>query len=123
MKDGLRIEDPLKLPLLTFIDCLNSLCNDRKVKTNGHIIIKLTNFSDKCRIFAVLSLRLYNQDRRLLNQSAMYITEHLSQEFQLERKRLLPLSKEARRRNRKTFWKAENSHYALCVNDVKVENK
>jgi len=31
------------------------------------------------------------------------------------------LFKEARRLYKKTFWRAENGHYALYVNNIKVE--
>ena len=77
---------------------------------------------DKRRIFTNLhNLKPYNQQRRLSQQSAVYVTEHLPKQFQEERKQLLPRFKEAKRLSKKTFWKAEDGHYALYIDNIKVK--
>ena len=53
---------------------------------------------DKRQIFRNLqNLKPFNQQRRLSQQSAIYVTEHLPKQFQEERKQLLPRFKEAKR--------------------------
>ena len=49
-----------------------------------------------------------------------YITEHFPKQFQQERKALLPQFKEAKSMKKKVSWRAENCHYSLYVNNVKV---
>ena len=49
---------------------------------------------DKRRIFRNLhNLKPYNQQRRLFQQSAVYVTEHLPKQFQEKRKQLCQVSK------------------------------
>ena len=51
MKNGLCVEDPFKITLVDFYRLPQyPVHNDRKVKINRSIIIKLTNSSDKCRM-------------------------------------------------------------------------
>ena len=52
---------------------------------------------------------------------AVYVTEHLPKQFQEERKQLLPRFKEAKRLSKKTFWKAEDGHYALYIDNIMVK--
>ena len=57
-----------------------------KTRQNRPIIKKLTNATDKGRIFAGLkNLKAYNEARRKLNQGSTYVTEHLPKKFQDER--------------------------------------
>ena len=86
------------------------------------IIIKLTNASDRRKIYYnVKNLKAFNQERRMNKQSSVSITEHLPKQFQQERKLLLPLFKEAKRRKQKAVRKVENGHYLLYVDGLKVD--
>ena len=53
--------------------------------------------------------------------SHIFITEHLPKKFQEQRKRLLLVFKDAKRRQQKTYWKAIDGNYVLFVNGKKVE--
>ena len=55
-----------------------------------------------------ITFKPYNQKRRLFQQNAVYVTQHLSKLFQEERKQLLPRFKEAKRLSKKIFWMAED---------------
>ena len=123
MKAGLQIKHPTEIALA---DChrlpQGTTFNNRKEKLTRPIIIKLINAMDKRRIFTNLhNLKPYNQQRRLSQQSAVYVTEHLPKQFQEERKQLLPRFKEAKRLSKKTFWNAEDGHYALYIDNIKVK--
>jgi len=50
-----------------------------------------------------------------------YVTEHLPQQFQDERGLLLPAFKKAREENKKTSWRTVNGHYALFIDNVRVD--
>ena len=123
IKAGLQIKDPTEIALA---DChrlpQGTTFSNRKEKLTWPIIIKLINAMDKRRIFTNLhNLKPYNQQRRLSQQSAVYVTEHLPKQFQEERKQLLPRFKEVKRLSKKTFWKAEDGHYALYIDNIKVK--
>ena len=123
MKAGLQIKDPIEIALA---DChrlpQSTIFNNRKEKLTRPIIIKLINAMDKRRIFRNLhNLKPYNQLRRLSQQSAVYVTEYLPKQFQEERKQLLPRFNEAKRLSKKTFWKAEDGHYALYIDKISWE--
>ena len=57
----------------------------------------------------------------MLNHSMIYITDHLPKLFQEERKLLMPYFKKAKSLKKKTIWRAENGHYYLYVDNVKVD--
>ena len=77
---------------------------------------------DKRLIFRSLKyLRRYNETRRSLSLDSVYLSKHLPKQFQDERKTLLPMYKEAKKCNKKTYWKAENGHYCLYVDGNKIE--
>ena len=123
MKAVLQIKD---LSEIALADChrlpQSTIFNNRKEKLTRPIIIKLINALDKRRIFRNLhNLKPYNQQRCLSQQSAVYVTEHLPKQFQEERKQLLPRFKEAKRLSKKIFWKTEDGHYALYIDNIKVK--
>ena len=85
-------------------------------RVNRPIVMKLTNAAEKRHIFNNLkNLKGYNENRKKLNQSMIYITDHLPELFQEERKLLMPYFKKAKSLKQKTTWRAENGHYFLYV--------
>ena len=83
MKAGLKIKDQTDI---TLADChrlpKSPMFNNRKEKLTGPIIIELVNAMDKRRILKNLhNLKPYNQQRRVSQQSAVYVTEHLPKKF------------------------------------------
>ena len=122
LKKGLCFDDPAIIPLADYHRLPQRPIFDRNGdKIVRPIIIKLTNVIDKRKIFNNLkNLKTFNDERRKNNQSSIYITEHLPKQFQIERKLLLPFFKEAKRRKQKMSWKAENGHYFLYIDGIKV---
>ena len=122
LTDGLKISDPSSIPLVDYHRLPQKPVYKNDHKINRPIIIKVTNASDKRRIFNNLTkLKSYNAKRRELNLGTVYVTEHLPKLFQEERKLLLPFFKKAKFMKQKTAWKAENGHYHLLIDDIKVE--
>ena len=56
-----------------------------------------------------------------MSRGTVYITEHLPKLFQEERKLLMPYFKKARSLKQKTNWRAENGHYCLYIDNIKVD--
>ena len=121
LSDGLQISNPSSI---SFVDLhrlpQRPIYRNRK-KVTRPIIIKLSNAADKRLIYSKLKhLKSYNEKRSLNNSAPAYITDHLPKKFLEEKKLLLPQFKEARRLNKKTYWRPENGKYNLYVNDVKI---
>ena len=79
---------------------------------------------DKTLIFnSAKHLKAYNSKRISEDATSphIFITEHLPNKFQEQRKRLLPVFKDAKRRQQKTYWKAIDENYVLFVNGKKVK--
>ena len=90
-------------------------------KITRPIIVKLNSVSEKYSILNRLKqLKPFNQERRQRNTPTVYVTDHLPQLYQQQRKRLLPVFNEARSQNRKTSWRIINGEYCLFVDNVKV---
>ena len=88
------------------------------------IIIKLNNAIDKHKIMS--NLKAYNLARQNEQQPAatpprspksVYVTAHLSKEFQEQRKRLLPQFKEAKKLGQKNKWAITNGSYCSYIDD------
>ena len=121
MKCALQIKDPSTILLADYHRLPQHPIYRDGLKVNRPVIIKLTNSNDKRLIFSHLNnLKAFNNTRKLNKQKPVYITEHLPKQFQLERKALLPTFKKAKAMMKKTSWRAENGHYCLYVDNVKV---
>ena len=122
MKEAPLITDPTMINVVDYHRLSQRPVFNGKTRQNRPIIIKLTNATDKGRIFAGLkNLKAYNEARRKLNQGSTYVTEHLPKKFQDERKLLLPFFNETRKRNQRAQWKPVNGHYALFIGVHKVD--
>ena len=122
IKEGLLIQEPESV---AFVDCQGlpqRFAFRGGVKKNGPIILKHTNAMNKRLIFRSLKYsKRYNETRRSLNLDSVYISEHLREQFQDERKTHLSMHKEAKKCYKKTYWKAENGHYSLYVDGNTIE--
>ena len=122
MNEGLKISNPMAIQLADYHRLPQRPLFKDGVRVNRPIIIKLMNAADKRHIFAnVKHLKSYNQNKKMLNHSMVYITDHLPKLFQEERKLLMPYFKKANSLKKKTIWRAENGHYYLYVDNVKVD--
>ena len=124
MKCGLQIKDPSAIMLADYHRLPQHPVLKNGIKINRPIIIKLTNSNDKRLIISSLkNLKQFNNARKLNKQNFTYITEHLPKQFQLECKALLPAFKEAKALKKKISWRAENGHYCLYIDNVKVSTE
>jgi len=122
LQNGLKIQNPSTIVMADFHRLPQQPIYKQRTKINRPVIVKLTNAADKHRIFSCLKhLKSHNDNRRLVNLGPQYITEHLPKKFQEEKKLLLPHFKEARKLKKKTYWKAEKGHYALYIDNIKVD--
>ena len=122
MKDGLLIIDPSMISLADFHRLPQQPIFRNNCKVHRSNIIKLTNSTDKKLIFTKLkNLKKYNEIRKSVDKKPHYIIEHLPKQFQVERKALLSQFKEAKRMKKKVSWRAENGHFCLYINNVKVD--
>ena len=122
IKDCLLIDDPSTISLADYHRLPQQPISRNNHKVHQPIIIKLANLTDKKLIFTKLkNLKKYNEKRKSVDKKPHYVTEHLPKQFQQERKALLPQFKEAKRMKKKVSWRAENGHYCLYVNNVKVD--
>ena len=86
------------------------------VKVSWPIIFKLANNNDKVMIMQRLKfLKTYNQGREKDSKSRVFVTEHLPNELYQEKKKLLPLYKEARRNKKLATWMIKNGEYCLLI--------
>ena len=122
MKEALQIVDLHNIHHLTGYHWLPQQPVYRNnCKVNRPIIVKLCNSNDKRLFFSKLkNLKQYNESRKTRYLKPHYITDHLPKLFQQECKSLLPYFKQARQMQQKTIWRADNDHYCLFVNGVKV---
>jgi len=68
------------------------------------------------------NLKKFNEKRRLDDPLASYVfvTDYLPKMFELQRKKLQPQFKEARKYGQKTSWKIINGNYCLFIDDAIV---
>ena len=93
------------------------------VKVNRPIIFKLANNNDKVMIMQRLKfLKTYNQDREKDSKSQVFVTEHLPNELYQQKKKLLPLYKEARRNQKQATWMIKNGEYCLLIEGKRAFN-
>ena len=96
------------------------------VRITRPIIVKLTSYSDKNLIMRSLKiLKSYNEERKRKfgsNAKSVYIIEHLPQQLQQQKKKLLHIFKEARDAGKKAFWRIERATYCLYIDNVKYRN-
>ena len=60
-------------------------------------------------------LKTYNQGREKDSKSRVFVTEHLPNELYQEKKKLLPLYKEARCNKKLATWMIKNSECCLLI--------
>ena len=121
MKEGLQIVDLTSITLTDYHRLPQQPVYRNNCKVNRPVIVKLCNSNDKRLFFCKLkNLKQYNESRKTRDLKPHYITDHLPKLFQQERKSLLPYFKQARRMQQKTIWRADNGHYCLFVDGVKV---
>ena len=121
MKEGLQIVDLTSITLTDYHRLPQQPVYRNNCKVNRPIIVKLCNSNDKHLFFSKLkNFKQYNESRKMRDLKPHYITDHLPKLFQQERKSLLPYFKQARRMQQKTVWRADNGHYCLFVDGVKV---
>ena len=123
LTNGLKIDDPDDVK---FVD-IHRLPQHpiKKFGKNSHraIIVKLLTTGEKKLIFRnVKHLKEFNAKRRIDGELTPYVfvTEHLPQKFQAQRKLLLPAYKEAKKNKQKTLWKAINGNYNLFIDDKQI---
>ena len=122
MNEGLKIEQPTDVAIVDCHRLPQHPIYRNRTKVERSIIIKVANSPAKRQIYGSLKyLKAFNDNRRLLNHKAVYITDHLPKKFQEERKLILPQFKAARSQGKKTMWKPEDGHYVLYVDNVKVK--
>ena len=96
------------------------------VRITRPIIVKLTSYLDKNLIMRSLkNLKPYNEERKRKfgnNAKSAYLTEHLPQQLQQQKKKLLSTFKEAREAGKKAFWRIERATYCLYIDNVKYRN-
>ena len=87
------------------------------------IICKLTRYSDKNLIMSSLkNLKQYNAERKFnLGEhfKYTYVTEHLPTSLQQQKKRLLPIFKNAKAEGKKAALRIQGTEYCLYINNVK----
>ena len=124
LKNGLQIEDPDAVEIVDIHRLPQHPVQRFGRNVVRPIIVKLLTMQDKTLIFnSAKHLKAYNSKRISEDATSphIFITEHLPKKFQEQRKRLLPVFKDAKRRQQKTYWKAVNGNYVLFVNGKKVE--
>lgn len=123
MRDGLRI-DPESISLIDYHRLPQRPIFRANKKVTRPIIIKVATVFDKQRILkSAKNLKQYNFDKSTSSAdehvSSVYITEHLPRILYNHKKKLLPLFKEAKKRNQRTRWSIENGSYFLYVDNIK----
>ena len=124
VKEGLNIEDPNDIELVDIHRLPQHPVSKFGRRIYWPIIVKLLTIQDKRMIYkSVMNLKAYS-DRLKSEQKPqpyVYVSDHLPQSFQNQRKILLPYFREARKHKQKTLWKAENGEYCLYVDGEKIE--
>ena len=67
-------------------------------------------------------LKTYNQDREKDSKSQVFVTEHLPKELYQQKKKLLPLYKEARRNKKQSTCLIKNGEYCLFIEGIRAYN-
>ena len=115
LKEGLKIEPHLIHPIDVHRLPQHPVFKNQK-KITRPIIVKLADSFEKHLIMKSLkNLKAYNETRckeNHRNQSQVFISDYLPQEFQKHKKLLMPQFKSARKEGKKTYWKAED---AACI--------
>ena len=105
MKEGLKIQVPSDIVMSDFHRLPQKpLFNNEGQRISRPVIIELTSAADKRLIFSLAKkLKARNDLMRQENLRPQYITEHLPKKFREERKKLLPVFREARVQGHKTL--------------------
>ena len=90
------------------------------------IICKLTSFADKNLIMSSLkNLKQYNARRQISmkdNFKYTFVTEHLPVALQQQKKRLLPIFKNAKAQGKRAVLRIQGTEYCLYINNEKYCN-
>ena len=125
LKNGLQIQDPDAVEVVDIHRLPQHPVQRFGRNVVRPIIIKLLTMQDKTLISnSAKHLKAYNSKRISEDATSphIFITEHLPKKFQEQRKRLLPIFKDAKRKQQRTCWKAiEGNYYVLFVNVKKVK--
>ena len=62
-----------------------------------------------------------SENDKSLAKRYVYVTDHLSKAFLMQKRSLMPEFKAATQAKQNTNWKIQNGRYNLFVNDAKVE--
>jgi len=113
--EGLQITDPSLIKLADVHRLPQHPIYDRDgFKIDRPIIIKFIDVFDKQNFMKNLKhLKQYTNEKRLPSTQYVYATEHLPKDLQDQKKKLIPLYKEARKYKKKTVWKIINCEYCL----------
>jgi len=118
----LKIDDPTTISVIDFNRLPQRPIYRSHVNVCCPVIIKLSNAADKRLIFSHLkNLKEHNAAKHERFLRPQYVTKHLPKKFQDKRRLLLPAFKKAREQNKITSWRAVNGHYALFVDNIRVE--
>ena len=124
VREGLKIEDPEDIEYVDIHRLPQHPVSRLGKKVHRPIIIKLLTMQDKKMLYkSVKNLKPYNARLKLEQTSHpyVYVSDHLPQAFQNQRKLLLPHYKEAKKRKQNTLWKAIDGEYCLYVEGKKIE--
>ena len=118
LKDGLKL-DPSDLTFVDYYRLPQAPLIKKGKPTTRPIIIKVgTVFDEDTILNSAKNLKEFNAtttetDRR---RHKVYITEHLPKEFYLQKKKLMPKFKQARKDGHKTKRIIEQGKYCLLIN-------
>ena len=98
VRDGLNIDDPTSIAVVDAHRLPQRPKNKQGTRICRPLIVKLATISDKNKIFSHLkNLKNFDETRNssLLHYKSVYVSNHLSREFVLQKKRLYPQYKKA----------------------------
>ena len=104
LKNGLKIEHPMDIEYVDIHRLPQYPIQKHGRTVHRPVIVKLLTMNDKNVIFEnVKHLKNFNRERQLGNESNpyVYVTEHLPLKFQQQKKQLMPLFIEARKKGKK----------------------
>ena len=124
LTEGLQIDNPYSIVIVDVHRLpQHPLYNKSPRKINRPIIVKFSNVFDKHTFISNLKhLKGYNQMRREKREEAPYVyaTEHLPKVLQLQKNKLIPCFREAKKNKQKTSWKLLKGEYCLFINNQRV---